>query len=334
MENDLTNNIKPEVTAAYLKSTTKISGWLTFFLVMLALGGIHNGFNPVFKLTQILYDANIVTVMGEIIEGVLLSVLAFYTIFAFIQRRPDAVFSAKTYIVAVAVLNLIMYIMTKSILGIVTSLLGCAAWFAFLCLSDQVETVIPRSYRKVFMHNYIIIALLVLVPLFVWLRIYIDRSKMAAQQTEREENFKNLVLQGNERTDGIMVFTIPDGFECGVEFENFTKAFTLDSDSANAVLFCSSEVDMSESLFNAVWDNAKDLSFEEYLIKVEPDEIKTVNGYKYRYRLTKYDNTHNEFNWKFVVLYDNNKQDACIISYYCYDDDIHLEELLNSIRFL
>ncbi|MBO7438938.1 MAG: DUF2569 family protein [Bacteroidales bacterium] len=343
MESDLTNNIKPEITAAYLKSTTKISGWLTFFLVAMILGGLVSAIYPIATLNMADYNNSVILASGDIIVGILLLALAIYTLYAFLQRRPDAVFSAKTYVVTAFSINLFALIISKAtdteiddfrgISGIIRSLIWTVIWFAYLCLSDQVETVIPSSYRKIFMHNYIFIASLSLLPIFlITLGFLSGMSVAASHQAEVEENLKNLVLQENERTDGVIVFTMPDGFQCTEEDAEGTKIFSLKGEVEKAALFSVYDNDASESLFDDYWNAFKNSDLNQYLDNVETDEISTVNGYKYRYRLTKYESI-GTFYWRFVAIYDNNKSNACLLSFYDMDQNNFLM-LLNSIRFL
>lgn len=337
--------VKPEITAQYLKSTTKIHGWLTFFLVTIILGGLFSAIYPIATLNMAEYNNSAVLASGDIIEGILLLILAIYTLYAFIQRRPDAVFSAKTYVVTAFVINLFVLLISKATdteitdfrgaSGLIKSLIWGVIWFSYLCLSEQVDTVIPPSYRKIYTHNYVFAALLFLVPtVLIGGGVYSIISAANVHKAEAEENRKNLVLQENERTDGVMVFTVPDGFQCTEEKIEGTTLFQLEEDVEEAALFCVFDAEASDDLFDDYWEAANNSEMQQYFDNVVTDEMRTINGYKYHYRLSKYSILGTVYYWRLVAIYNNDKPNACLVSFYDMDDDTHFVELLKSIRFL
>lgn len=80
------------ITQEYLKENTKIRGWLVFFLVAIVLGGIFSAVYPLATLDLAEYDGDKILAFADILNGFLICGLAIYTTFAFIHRKPDAVF--------------------------------------------------------------------------------------------------------------------------------------------------------------------------------------------------------------------------------------------------
>ncbi|MBQ5576380.1 MAG: hypothetical protein IIT37_10085, partial [Bacteroidales bacterium] len=105
-------------------------------------------------------------------------------------------------------------------------------------------------------------------------------------------------------------------------------------DVEEAALFCVFDAEASDDLFDDYWEAANNSEMQQYFDNVVTDEMRTINGYKYHYRLSKYSNLGTVYYWRLVAIYNNDKQNACLVSFYDMDDDTHFVELLKSIRFL
>ena len=161
-----------DINADYLKRTTQIKGWLKFFIVVISIGLFFNFINMIdlfwWASRGLVPKMCCVFQMMEVFVNV-------YAIYAFVERKPDAVFMSKVYVVSVFVNNLLFYLLGgSSELGVVGhnagliviwSLAHNSAWFLFLSLSDQVSLVIPECYRKITTLHYVIVAALIVVGL-------------------------------------------------------------------------------------------------------------------------------------------------------------------------
>ena len=153
----------------------KVSGWLAFFLFLFM-------FSPVLSL---LYHLTAVDVSEygdfewayyiDLLVYVFFEVLGVYTLVAFIRRKPDAVFMAKS----IAVLFLISNIMTfftgdfaesgvGSPINRVISIGWSIVYFCYFSFSDKVKDLIPEETRKVTWKNWLIVAV---VPV-LWLSVF------------------------------------------------------------------------------------------------------------------------------------------------------------------
>ena len=69
-----------------------------------------------------------------------------------------------------------------------------------------------------------------------------------------------------------------------------TTLFKLEEDVEEAALFCAYDAEASDDLFDDYWEALKNSEMQQYFDNVVTDEMRTINGYKYHYRLSKYSN--------------------------------------------
>lgn len=164
-------------TREYLKENTVIHGWLIFFCLTIFLGGLFSAIYPLVTFDINDYCGSYVLGMADVILGLMLFVLAIFTIVALYRRDTDAIFLAKTYIIACFAGNFIGFISGDyepsgigSMSQIGRRLVWGAIWFLYLLNSSQVEEVIPSEYRKTKSRDWYILGGLMLPPLFflVW----------------------------------------------------------------------------------------------------------------------------------------------------------------------
>ena len=96
------NPVEP-ITAEKLKVETSIGGWLAFFLFAMMAGSIFSAGAMIVQFNRAEVAGNWFLAFADPILVVMLFLWACYTLYSFIQRKPDAVFLAKTYVVAVFV---------------------------------------------------------------------------------------------------------------------------------------------------------------------------------------------------------------------------------------
>jgi len=84
-----------EITSESLLETTRIHGWLSFFLFSIIVGGLVSAIYPIITFNIEDYSGSYVLGMTDIASGVILFALAIYTLVAFCKRKPNAVFFGK-----------------------------------------------------------------------------------------------------------------------------------------------------------------------------------------------------------------------------------------------
>lgn len=167
---DTNNTIIPTVyTSEWLKSNTQIKGWLTFFLLAIFVGGLISAVSSFTNFDAADYGGNIWIGAVDIFIGVCLFAIAIYTIYAFIQRKPNALFYGRLYVFLVFVTNIISAIGGSIEFGtakeVVRGVIWSIIWFFYLLLSSQVQRIIPKSFRKVKTADWIILAVFIMIPI-------------------------------------------------------------------------------------------------------------------------------------------------------------------------
>ena len=157
-------------TSEWLKSNTQIKGWLIFFLLAIFVGGLISAISSFTNFNAADYEGNIWLGAVDIFIGVCLFAIAIYTIYAFIQRMPNALFYGRLYVFLVFATNIISAIGGDLELGtvkqVVRGIIWSIIWFFYLLLSVQVQRVIPKAYRKVKALDWSILAVFIMISIF------------------------------------------------------------------------------------------------------------------------------------------------------------------------
>lgn len=327
------------VTGENLKKTTEIHGWLTFFLFAIIIGGLVSFIYPIATYNPSDYEGSEILAWGDIVLGLMLLALSVYTVYSFYQRKPNAVFLGKTYVVAVFATNLLSLFggdFESSGLGsmpqIIRSLIWAIIWFSYLSLSPQVEEVIPKPYRKLANSDYYIIFALIIVPLaFIGWGI---KEMVSTNAPEVSTYYEETKLQDGEYTDGKIIFSAPHDFKCEMNETNSLKVFTIENDEIGTITMCSDyDSDQSDKNINSYWSNWEDEDAATYDKEIVINVKRVVNGYNYFYKTTRYDINDNVLFWRFIMLFDNASSKVCVISAYDGGYDDYIDELLRNIRF-
>lgn len=326
------------ITQEYLKENTKIHGWLVFFLISLVIGGLISAVYPLATMDLSEYDGDKILAFTDILHGFLICGLAIFTMISFINRRHDAVFLGKTYIIVVFATNLMLLLIGEyessgfgSLPQLARSLVWSVIWFCYLCFSSQVQKVIPKEYRKRTKLDYILVAVMVFVPLFA---LGFAFGKAYIIQSDHGEYIEDTSLKSGEYTDGIVAFTSPRGFECDSNEYDGIKVFQLShSDEVSIVLVSDIDGDQSASNINDYWNNCEDEDVSTFPKELIIDEKRSVNSKPYYYKVTRYHIGDSYYYWRFIMLFDKDSSKVCVIS--CYDNGVegYVSELLESIRF-
>lgn len=328
------------LTAEYLKANTEIGGWLSFFLFSICLGGLISAIYPIATFNPVEYGSTILA-MSDVILGILLCVLAFYTLYSFCQRKTNAVFLGKLYIVMTFASNLLLLFAGDyesngigSLSQIVRSLFWGIIWFSFLNLSSRVNEVIPKGYRKTLSRDYYFTAVLVLFPL---LFLGLGVGDILSNQKEQEASFiQQTELGPDEHTDGRIIFKTPTSFSCNKEemTDPQITLFSLENDNIGSITICSDyDTDLSRTNFESYWTNWKDESTKGFQMNVENVDMKSFNEHLYWIKTVRYENSELVIYWRFILLFDKPSGKVCLVSSYDGGYDSYIDELLESIRF-
>ena len=328
------------ITAEYLKENSEIGGWLAFFLFSICLGGTISAVMSLVQMNSADYQGSALLAISDIALGFMSCALGFYTLYSFFQRKPDAVYLGKLYVVTTFLSNLLALFNGDfeatglgSLPQIVQGLIWGVIWYAFLCLSSRVEKVIPKEYRKITTKDYCITITLYLIPLSFFIAGVVSLQKV--HQKQQEEFVQTAQLGVDEYTDGKMIFKLPEGFRCEREELEDPKltVFNLENENIGNVTMCSDyDTDISQKNFNQYCEGWEDESASQYASSVVCNEKRSINGCTFWYKVTSYE-TDGTVYWRFILLFDNTSSKIAVISAYDGGYDSYLEELLKSIRF-
>ena len=336
---------EPIYTSEWLKENTNIHGWLSFFFFAIAIGGLISAGYPIVTFNATDYAGNMWFGAIDVLLGIGMLAIAIYTIYAFTQRKPNAVFYGRLYVVLVFVTNIITLIanpdaglggVKQTFKGIIWGII----WFLYLLYSEQVQEVIPKSFRKVCKLDWGVLASIIIVPFLCYA---IGVSNLNAEVENRESletEIRELPLADNERTDGKIIFAIPSSFDCqseDVEPVPGTKLqlFTLNNESVGTCTLCSDyDSDTSTKNFDEYW-NGWEGEDDKKLPKTNVDRgSRTINGHNCMYRIIRYNVNGVHVYWRFHILFDELSGKCCVASFYDRNESTsYVDEILKSVRF-
>lgn len=166
---------EPKYTSDWLKGNTEIHGWLLFFFFAILLGGFISAIYPIVTYNVADYGYSGWLGAVDVFIGLSLFGIAIYTVYAFTYRKPNAVFYGRFYVILVSVTKIISLVggveenglqnTTPVVRGVVWGIV----WFLYLLFSNQVQRVIPKSFRKVSGFDWGILIVLVSIPFALFL---------------------------------------------------------------------------------------------------------------------------------------------------------------------
>lgn len=334
------NNTNIQYTPELLKQTTEIHGWLVFFLFAMTLGGIISAIVPIVTLDIAEYAGSWSLAFSDIILGLMLLGVAIYADIAFSKRLPNAVFIAKIYVLLIFITNALSLIggdfdntglntASQALKGVIWGIV----WFLYLCFSEQVKTIIPKEYRRVTSKDYILLASIVIIPIFFIAIAFggFQKDIVAGEKAMIESS----LLEYNEHTDGRIIFRKPSHFTCSRQDSDGLIFHTLENDYGSITIVSEYNTDDSKKNFIDYWNTFKDEDTEEWNSNIIKDDQININGNTGWYRTVKF--TRDEYNdvyWEFIMIIDQKTEKTCVISSWTSDyDENTLSRLMNSIRF-
>lgn len=335
---DIVSVENKEVCITYPDYDIKIHGWLTFFLFSIAVGGLFSALYPILTYNVTEYDGSHFLAICDVALGIMLFALACYVIYSFCKRKSNAVFLAKMYVVVTFTSNTLLLLGggyedtgLGSLPQIIRSLVWGIIWFLYLSFSEQVQDIIPKSYRKTFSRDYYFMVAFIIIPI---LCISIGIGDIFSQRNEQEKEFiSKTELNYNEYTDGRIIFTKPDGFTCEKQELEDPKItlFDLESEYGYIRIVSDYDTDVSVKNFNSYWDGWEDDELKDIAYKEILNEKREINGNPYFIKSVLYE-TENPIKWDFAMLFNPQTGKVCVI-HSLQNETQCLEELMKTIRF-
>lgn len=335
-----------EITSDWLKANTEIHGWLSFFFFAIILGGLFSAIYPIATFNASDYAGNFCLGAVDIVTGLLLLAVAGFTVYSFVKRKPNAVFWGKVYVALVFLTNVFVLVSGateekgfQSATQVGRSVVWGIIWFLYLSFSDQVQEIIPKSYRKISSSDWAMLAASILLPIFLYVVGLSQINSLVESRTAQETEFRKTELSYNQRTDGRVIFTIPDGFECEsqvVDVEGVSATlFSINNDEIGNCTMCSDyDTDKSIKNFDSYWEGWKDEDIKNYSTDNVDRGTKTINGNDCLYRITKHYVNGVYVYWRYYLLFDDETGKVFVASFYDTDNSTdYVDELLESVKF-
>jgi len=327
----------------------KSNGWLTFFLIVLGLGGLRS-LLEMFTLNIIDYSSNFGewhALFGLISDVILMSgfsFIAFYTIWSFRRNKPNAVPLAKVFLSVALISNIVALIINYPTIqntnGIYYFLIPIAvqlSWYAYFSYSSKIKALFPIEERKLYQLDKWI-AYGFWVPSALWLL-----SLFFVPSYPEQENIDNTFypiffneedVAEWEYTDGRVVFSAPEGILFEKIKENDDVYFAKSSEIDGLWLVISSWIsdDFSNHFFQELHKEFKLDDYADLNFSVIKDKTYTSYGKLVQLKVIEY-HTEQPFFWTFVMISHENSHKSAIINCYSYEPISFLDELINSFRF-
>lgn len=341
MNTTVTDGQGEPLTAAWLKANTRIHGWLSFFIFALVVGGLLSLIYPFATYKASDYSGSALLGMTDITLGVVLAVVAAWSVISLCRRSPAAIFWAKYYTILVLLSNgLLLWFGAETLEGdgfggtkmTVRGFVWAIVWFFYLTFSRQVQEVIPKSYRHAGLRTWCCAGLLLLVPVAFAVVGVVDVAVNYHDHVEISQS----ELAEDELTDGHVVFDRLQGWFFGMAKTEGINVCSFTNDQ-ELVITLVSVLDADDSRENFVqatvgWANA---DFEKLVHRIVRDDSNKVNGHTCHYRIVQYDQEDAaSIFWHFACLFDQESGKAvCVNGYFLNKDVPEFTKLIQSVRF-
>jgi len=327
----------------------RMSLWLKFFLVVLALGGARCLYNAISALSPEKYGYNLPLMGYDIAVSIGIVILAGYTFYSLYTRKKNAIYLVRSYIA----INLLLYgalFLSHAIseVRILAGVISAIVWLCYFAYSERVEELYPEEERVFFKHDKYILGSIILIPiiLFVWALNYtpsvppttiaetIDISEIDQSSYIIDED----KLEPDEITDGYIIIKLPKGVDYKlIEREDGEKCFDLSNNKNDpdyvVRVIGQGNVEASDVAFSYLWEQFQDsamMGLPHEIVKNEMIDIKSSKCYRtiMKYKLNV------DFIWDFTLLYNPNMKKLCLLnSYYNDDTKVPVDQIIDGIRF-
>ena len=319
----------------------EVSGWLSFFLFVVGLGAIVTVVFSIADFSLDAYDMGVGSFITylfasiDIIYTVGIAGLALYTIMAFINKRPNAVFLGKSYLVVIFLSNILLLLGgdladygLNSLPQVIKALIWGVIWFLYLCFSKQVTDIFPVPERTILKRDKYIVGSFIATPMILFLLFLLAYLGNNAGTL-------NVNLEQGEYSDGTIVFRAPQNVVC-------ERVDTLESvfhnvaigDSIWGAVIGIYDTNTTEEYFKECIDSWRDTELDGYDFSVQDTHSSVINRNLVRMQTVKY-MTQPLLYWQFAIMFNPETGKACLLSLYTTTEtkkDL-VNELLNSVRF-
>lgn len=340
---EVENMTAPEpVTSEWLREHTKIRGWLSFMLGVLGLAGVVSA---VLNIVQ--FDSSVmVGSIADVSLGVACMGLAFYAIYAFKKRLPNAVTFARTYFVLVIVSNILVLCLggtdetsafTRAS-AVLRNVIYGVLWLCYLQFSKQVKEVIPPSFRHSDAKSVCAIIIAVMVPVCLVIVSVLDTIVTNGMEEYKQQEFVSQLTSDRQRTDGTIIFTIPNGFNCDsveVNSEELGQYVIFNLEDPDTGLETTVFGDYREVFDQEYFDHCWDANLDRnYLYEVIDQGSCEINSHMCLYRRVRYTVAEESVFWDYYLLWDAATMKVAVV--HTFEDgyrNSYILPLLESIIF-
>lgn len=332
-----TQNLTPLIP----QKDRQIHGWLSFFLFVVGLGAAITVVVSIADFSLDAYDTGggaflaYFIALVDIVYTLGIGGLAIYTILAFLNKRSNAVFLGKSYLIVIFLSNVLLLLGGDyddyglgSFPQIMKALIWGIIWFVYLCLSEQVSDLFPKEERKILSRDKYIVGSLMLTPVILWGILLL--AYFGNVQTPM-----NVSLEHGEYSDGTVVFHAPENALCektdtlGSVYHSFAIG-----DSIWGTVMGVYDTNTSEEYFKECVDSWRDTELDGYDFSVIDIHKEVINASIMRMQSVKYE-TRPSLIWQFSILFSPETGKACIVSLYSTTEEIEniMNVLISSVRF-
>lgn len=332
-----TQNLTPLIP----QKDRQIHGWLSFFLFVVGLGAAITVVVSIADFSLDAYDTGggaflaYFIALVDIVYTLGIGGLAIYTILAFLNKRSNAVFLGKSYLIVIFLSNVLLLLGGDyddyglgSFPQIMKALIWGVIWFVYLCLSGQVSDLFPKEERKILSRDKYIVGSLMLTPVILWGILLL--AYFGNVQTPM-----NVSLEHGEYSDGTVVFHAPENALCektdtlGSVYHSFAIG-----DSIWGTVMGVYDTNTSEEYFKECVDSWRDTELDGYDFSVIDIHKEVINASIMRMQSVKYE-TRPSLIWQFSILFSPETGKACIVSLYSTTEEIEniMNVLISSVRF-
>ena len=165
------------------EDSDKISGLMAFYVYWAIPIGILMTILSFFIIPRDMgyYAGSVSLILHEVAIYGFYFYFAIYTIYAFVKKKPDAVFIAKYQLIIAFIFNLLTLIsgdapetMIDNVPRVIGSLVWGLIFFLYLTYSEDVKERIPISERKLSKRNKLLFILSIVVPIFFFITFFVE----------------------------------------------------------------------------------------------------------------------------------------------------------------
>ena len=328
----------------WLKKNTTIHGWLSFFLVIISIGAAYTLFQAIIGYREEAEEVSQTFAIGDLLYALGVVVIGITTVYAFSERKANAVFYARAYLLIIALTNILLLAVggyeqegPNSLTTLVRGIVLGVAWLLYIQFSEQVAEVIPKHYRKVNAVDWGFVSLAVVIPM-VFFVIGFNEIVSESRASMAVPSFSQANLKPDERTDGRVCWKIPKGFKCEeqqveVAEGQHQKLFQLENDSQGSCTVVSDfDNNLSWTKFEQYHSNWKDPEAASIPSRKADGGEKTINGNKCLFQVTEYALDEACVYWHFYLMFNEKTNKIVLLSAYG-GECSYIQELLQSVRF-